>query len=131
MVYGNFIIQVAAILGLLQIVEGWMSPITVGWLGLPAAAGVVLIFGVLRKELTLVLLGTLMGTTDFSMILTPIQMFIFAFVVMIYVPCVSTIAALVKEFGYKNAGIISAVQVFVAVLLGGIILRVFPLLGLL
>lgn len=131
MMVGNFIIQVAAIIGLLQIVEGWMSPITVGWLGLPAAAGVVLIFGVLRKELTLVLLGTLMGTTDFSMILTPMQMFVFAFVVMIYVPCVSTIAALVKEFGYRNAGIISAVQVFVAVLLGGIILRVFPLLGLL
>ncbi len=131
MVYGNFIIQVAAIIGLLQIVEGWMSPITVGWLGLPTAAGVVLIFGVLRKELTLVLLGTLMGTTDFSMILTPIQMFVFAFVVMVYVPCVSTIAALVKEFGIRNAGIISAVQVFTAVLLGGIILRVFPLLGLL
>jgi ferrous iron transport protein B len=131
MVYGNFIIQVASIIGLLQIVEGWMSPITVGWLGLPSLAGVVLIFGVLRKELTLVLLGSLMGTTDFSMILTPIQMFIFAFVVMVYVPCVSTIAALVKEFGYKNAAIISAVQVFTAVLLGGIILRVFPLLGLL
>ena len=108
-----------------------MSPITVGWLGLPSLAGVVLIFGVLRKELTLVLLGSLMGTTDFSMILTPIQMFVFAFVVMVYVPCVSTIAALVKEFGYKNAGIISAVQVFTAVLLGGIILRLFPLLGLL
>lgn len=131
MVYGNFVIQVASIIGLLQIVEGWMSPITVGWLGLPSLAGVVLIFGVLRKELTLVLLGSLMGTTDFSMILTPIQMFIFAFVVMVYVPCVSTIAALVKEFGYKNAAIISAVQVFTAVLLGGIILRVFPLLGLL
>jgi ferrous iron transport protein B len=131
MVYGNFIIQVASIIGLLQIIEGWMSPVTVGWLGLPAAAGVVLIFGVLRKELTLVLLGTLMGTTNFSLILTPIQMFVFAFVVMVYVPCVSTIAALVKEFGYKNAGVISAVQVFVAVLLGGIIFRVFPLLGLL
>ena len=131
MVYGNFIIQVASIVGLLQIVEGFMSPITVGWLGLPSLAGVVLIFGVLRKELTLVLLGSLMGTTDFSMILTPIQMFVFAFVVMVYVPCVSTIAALVKEFGVKNAGIISAVQVFTAVLLGGIILRVFPLLGLL
>ena len=131
MVYGNFVIQVAALFGLLQVVEGWMSPITVGWLGLPSLTGVVLIFGVLRKELTLVLLGSLMGTTDFSMILTPIQMFIFAFVVMVYVPCVSTIAALVKEFGVKNAGIISAVQVFTAVLLGGIIFRVFPLLGLL
>ena len=130
MVYGNFIVQVASIIGLLQIVEGLMSPITVGWLGLPTAAGAVLIFGVLRKELALILLGTLLGTTDFSTILTPVQMFVFAFVVMVYVPCVSTIAALMKEFGAKNAGIISAVQIFVAVLLGGIILRVFLYLGL-
>ena len=57
MIAGNFVIQVAAALGLLGIVEGSMSPVTVWWLGLPSAAGVVLIFGVLRKELTLILLG--------------------------------------------------------------------------
>lgn len=127
---GNFVIQIAAIFGLLSIIEGIMSPITVSWLGLPSAAGVVLIFGVLRKELTLILLGALMGTTDFSTILSPVQMFVFAFVVMVYVPCVATIAALVKEFGYKRALLISGVEVGVAVVLGGIILRILLLLGL-
>ena len=92
-----------------------MSPVTVGWLGLPAAAGVVLIFGVLRKELTLILLASLMGTSDFSMIMTPVQMFVFAFVVMIYVPCISTIAVS---------------EILLAVVLGGVIYRVMPLLGL-
>jgi ferrous iron transport protein B len=130
MVAGNFVIQVAAFLGLLTVVENWMSPVTVGWLGLPAAAGVVLIFGILRKELTLILLGTLLGTTNFSAILTPVQMFVFAFVVMVYVPCLATIAALVKEFGYRKALIISGVEVGVAVLLGGVILRVLQHLGL-
>jgi ferrous iron transport protein B len=130
MIAGNFVIQVAAILGLLEIVEGLMSPVTVGWLGLPAAAGVVLIFGVLRKELTLILLGALMGTTNFALILTPVQMFVFAFVVMVYVPCISTIAALVKEFGLRTAMIISGVEVGVAVILGGVLLRIFLYLGL-
>jgi ferrous iron transport protein B len=130
MIIGNFVIQVAAFLGLLGVVENLMSPITVAWLGLPAAAGVVLIFGVLRKELTLILLGSLMGTTNFATILTPVQMFVFAFVVMVYVPCLSTIAALVKEFGMRKALIISGVEVGVAVLLGGIILRVLLFLGL-
>ncbi|MFC1803683.1 nucleoside recognition domain-containing protein, partial [Thermoproteota archaeon] len=130
MIMGNFVIQIASILGLLTVVEGWMSPITVGWLGLPATAGVVLIFGVLRKELTLILLGTLMGTTNFAMILTPVQMFVFAFVVMVYVPCLSTIAALVKEFGMRKALIISGVEVGVAVALGGVLLRVLLYLGL-
>ena len=130
MVAGNFVVQLASILGLLDIVEGIMSPITVGWLGLPAVAGVVLIFGVLRKELTLVLLGSLAGTMDFSTFLTPAQMMVFAFVVMVYVPCISTIAALVKEFGYTKAGIISAVEIIVAVVLGGVLLRVLPFIGL-
>jgi ferrous iron transport protein B len=130
MIAGNFVIQVASILGLLGVVEGLMSPVTVGWLGLPAAAGVVLIFGVLRKELTLILLGALMGTTNFALILTPVQMFVFAFVVMVYVPCISTIAALVKEFGLRTALIISGVEVGVAVILGGVLLRILLYLGL-
>ncbi len=130
MIIGNFVIQIAAYFGWLSIVENWMSPVTVGWLGLPAAAGVVLIFGILRKELTLILLGSLMGTTNFGAILTPVQMFVFAFVVMVYVPCLSTIAALVKEFGMKKALIMSGAEVVVAVVLGGVILRVLLFLGL-
>ena len=130
MIAGNFIVQLASIIGLLDIIEGIMSPVTVGWLGLPSAAGVVLIFGILRKELTLVLLGSLAGTMDFSTFMTPVQMMVFAFVVMVYVPCVSTIAALVKEFGYTKAGIISVVEVVVAVVLGGVLLRVLPFIGL-
>lgn len=130
MIAGNFIVQLASILGLLDVIEGVMSPVTVGWLGLPSAAGVVLIFGILRKEMTLVLLGSLAGTMNFSTFMTPVQMMVFAFVVMVYVPCVSTIAALVKEFGYTKAGIISLVEVVVAVALGGVLLRVLPFIGL-
>ncbi|MCK4400003.1 ferrous iron transport protein B, partial [Candidatus Bathyarchaeota archaeon] len=74
--------------------------------------------------------GTLLGGNDFSLFLSPVQMFVFAFVVMVYVPCISTIAALVKEFGYRVAALISAVEVFTAVLLGGVILRVLLALGL-
>jgi len=131
MVVGTMVIVLADMVGLLELFQRAMSPVTVGWLGLPAAAGVVLIFGVLRKELTLILLASLMGTSDFSTILTPIQMFVFAFVVMIYVPCISTIAVLVKEFGPRRAWIITVSEILLAVVLGGVIYRVMPLLGLL
>jgi len=105
------------------------SPVTVLWLGLPAATGVVLIFGILRKELTLILLASIMGTTNFAMILTPNQMFVFAFVVMIYIPCIATIAVLAKEFGWKAAAIISVVETGLAVVLGGLLYRALLLLG--
>jgi ferrous iron transport protein B len=129
MILGNLVIQVASSIGLLKILEEFLSPITVGWLGLPFGAGVVLIFGVLRKELTLILLASLMGTANYSSFMTPVQMFVFAFVVMIYVPCIATIGALVKEFGYKRASVITGAEIILAIILGGLILRMLTSFG--
>jgi ferrous iron transport protein B len=130
MILGNLVIVLADKAGLLAVVQDIMSPVTVFWLGLPAATGVVLIFGVLRKELTLILLASMMGTNNFALILTPTQMFVFAFVVMVYIPCIATIAVLAKEFGNKNAAIITISEVGLAVVLGGFIFRVLTLIGL-
>lgn len=54
----------------------------------------------------------------------------FAFVVMVYVPCIATVAVLVKEFGYKRAAIISLSEVGLAIVLGGVIYRLMILFGL-
>jgi ferrous iron transport protein B len=129
MVAGNLVINIANALGLLTVVQDAFSPVTVWWLGLPAATGVVLIFGILRKELTLILLASIMGTTNFALIMTPNQMFVFAFVVMIYIPCIATIAVLAKEFGWKAAAIISLVETGLAFALGGLIYRALLLFG--
>lgn len=129
MVAGNLAIQFANLAGLLNLVQGALTPVTVWWLGLPAVTGVVLIFGILRKELTLILLASLMGTSNFAQVLKPTQMFVFAFVVMIYVPCIATIAVLVREFGYKRAAVISLTEIGFAITLGGIFLRILMLLG--
>lgn len=120
---GSFIIKLIEVSGLLEPISKVLSPIIVGWLGLPVIAGITLIFGVLRKELTLVMLSVLAGTGDFSIILTPVQMMVFAIVTMFYVPCISTIAALVKEVGWKNAFLITVSEIFFAIFLGGIAFR--------
>jgi len=130
MMAGNLVVHLSDYLGLLDAFQRVFTPVTVGWLGLPPQAGVVLVFGVLRKELTLILLGSLMGSMDYSAILTPVQMVVFSFVVMVYVPCISTIAALVKEFGYRAAAAISLVEIGLAVALGGLLLRLLLALGL-
>ena len=131
MVAGNLAIQLAGMAGLLGVVQWILRPVTVGWLGLPEAVGVILIFGVLRKELTLILLASLIGTADFALVLTPVQMFVFAFVVMVYVPCIATIGALVKEFGYRKAAAMSLIEIGLAIVLGGVIFRAVTLFGLL
>ncbi|TES83558.1 MAG: ferrous iron transport protein B [Hadesarchaea archaeon] len=122
-IIGSVVLTGLKVGGLLEPIGNTLSPVTVGWLGLPAITGVLLVFGVLRKELTLVMLATLMATTNFATVLTPIQMIVFAIVVMYYIPCIATIAALVRELGWKKAAYITVFEIAFALLIGGIAFR--------
>jgi len=128
-IVGNLTVKLLEILNLLEPIGYLLSPVTVAWLGLPAVTGVTLIFGVLRKELTLIMLASLLGTTNSAMVLTPLQMIVFTLVAMFYIPCIATIAALVKEFGWKKALLITIFEIAFAILLGGITFRLLPVLG--
>jgi ferrous iron transport protein B len=126
-IVGSLAIKLAEVLGLLEPIATVLSPVTVMWLGLPAITGITLIFGVLRKELTLIMLGTLLGTTNFAQVLTPVQMIVFTLVAMFYIPCIATIAALVREFGWKKALFITVFEIVFAIIVGGVALRVLAL----
>lgn len=97
-VAGNLTITALNITGFIAYVTAGASPLINGWLGLPVEAGIPLIFGVLRKELALILLAELIPLNSLS----AVQMIVFALVTMIYIPCVATIAALLREFGWKK-----------------------------
>jgi len=129
------LIVIGVILGAVQYFD-WldeisdaMSPLTVGWLGLPAFAGILLVFGILRKELTLVMLGSVAGTLDFASVMTPDQMIVFTLVVMLYIPCAATIAALIREIGVRKAAMITALEIGLALLAGGIAFRLLSIIG--
>ncbi len=115
--------------GVLQIMSDLLAPVTVGLLGLPAIIGVLLVVGILRKELTILMLATLLGTTQFNTVLTPAQMYVFAYVVMLYIPCIATIAAMAREFGWRDAAYVTAFEIIFATVTGGILYRVLMLLG--
>lgn len=124
---GSFVIKIAEVANLLDPLANLWSPVTVAWLGLPAVTGIALIFGVLRKELTLIMLASLFGTTNFAQVMTPVQMIVFTLVVMLYIPCVATIGALVKEFGWKKAWLITVFEILLALLVGGIAFRILTI----
>jgi len=92
---------------------------------------------VLRKELALELLIVLAiaqyGPTaqNLLMFLTPIQIFIFALVVAIYIPCVAAIAVLGRELGWKTAFLVMIFTIALAVLVGALAYRIIPNIGLL
>jgi ferrous iron transport protein B len=88
-------------------------PIT--WvLGLPFETGVPLIFGILRKELSLVMLGQALGTMNFGSVMSPTQLFTFTVFVVFYVPCLATLMVLRRELGTKGMLWIVALTVIVA-----------------
>jgi ferrous iron transport protein B len=126
-IVGSLVIKMIEILNLLEPIANILSPVTVTWLGLPAITGIALIFGVLRKELTLVMLATLLETTNFAQVMTPVQMIVFTLVAMLYIPCIATIAALVREFGWKKAWFITVFEIVFAILVGGIAFRLLML----
>jgi len=100
-----------------------LSPITVFWLGLPIVTGVFLIYGILRKELTLVLLAILASSMGLTLIelMTPIQMIVFCLVTMLYIPCFATVVIIAKQTNWKYALQISVMEITVALLIGGLI----------
>ena len=106
-------------------------------MGLPPVAGLALVMGVLRKELALQLLVTLaiaMGAGagvehNLNLIMTNSQLFVFALVTAIYIPCAATVAVLGKELGWKGAAAISLFTVTLAVLAGGLVNQLFHVVG--
>jgi len=122
-VAGSLTITALNLTGFINYITAGAKPLISGWLGLPVEAGIPLIFSVLRKELTLILLSQLIPLESLS----AIQMIVFALVIMIYIPCIATIAALIREFGWRKALAITFTDITLALLLGGIAYRILLL----
>jgi ferrous iron transport protein B len=124
---GSVVVQVLFAVGVLQQVSNALSPITVFWLGLPALAGVLLILGFVRKEMVLLAAVAIFSTTNLALFFSPVQLIVLALVNMIYIPCLSTVAILAKDYGWKTAAIIAVANFVVAIVVGGIAFRLLSL----
>jgi len=126
-VLGSIVIESLRVFNWLDYVTNVLKPVMVSWLGLPAFTGVLLIFGVLRKEANLALLISFAGGAALSSVITPLQMVVFSLVIMLYIPCISTIAILVKETGIKMTALMVIAEIGLAILFGGLAYRLLGL----
>jgi len=117
---GSIFLEILMAYGVLQAFVEPLAPFTEGFLGLPPITIVALIFGILRKEMGLQLLVVLFGTADLSLVMTSEQLFIFALIMATYMPCLSALAVLSREFGWKDALKITLASVTIAFMLGGL-----------
>ncbi|OQA58799.1 MAG: hypothetical protein BWY45_01031 [Euryarchaeota archaeon ADurb.Bin294] len=107
--------------GVLDVIETATAPVVQGILGLPPFASTALLFGVLRKEMAFETLVVLAGTANLTEVMTRIQLYIFALVSTLFIPCVSTIAVLYREQGLKTAIQISLYTVFLGFIAGTVV----------
>lgn len=128
MLIGSFVMGALYETNTIWLFSAPLAPIVEGWLGLPPVAGLALLFAVLRKELALQFLVTLAimqygygaGTDNLLLFMTPHQLFVYALVNTLYIPCIATVAVLNKELGTRAALGISAFTIVLAVVAGGV-----------
>ncbi len=97
-----------------------LSPLVNWLLGLPEQVGITLIFGILRKELSMIMLFQAMHTTQLNTVMTNIQLIVFTIFTIFYMPCVGTIGVLIKEFGTRKTVLITLLTIIIALLLAGL-----------
>jgi len=121
LVGGSVVLALLAHVGADDVINTAFTPITVWWLGLPALLGVPILFGVLRKELSLLMVYQALGTFDVGAHLDWVQIMTFLIFLTFYFPCVSTFAVMLKTIGRRQALASVALSVGVALVVSGIV----------
>jgi ferrous iron transport protein B len=116
LIVGSAILALMEYGGVEKYINWFLSPLT-HRLGLPVSVGTTLIFGLLRKELSMIMLTQALGTTQVLTVMTKTQIMVFTVFVTFYIPCLATIAALWKEIGKKGALLAILFTLSVAIIL--------------
>jgi ferrous iron transport protein B len=124
---GSLALGLASYWNLDHYANSLFSPLT-ALLGLPVVVGTTLIFGVLRKELALIMLAEALGTTSVAHVLTATQIVVFTIFITFYIPCLATLVALVKEIGKKMTALAAAYTFALATTMGVAARFILPLL---
>lgn len=127
LIVGSIILEIINYYEWAGIINDIMAPFTTGILGLPAVVGITLLFGIMRKELALILLFSALGTNNVLEVLSLTQILSFTIFVTFYIPCLATIAALAKELSWSKALSISMLTAGIAVFLAVVIRFTAPI----
>jgi ferrous iron transport protein B len=114
LVAGSVVLALLKHVGADAVVNTLLFPVTSWWLGLPVALGVPILFGVLRKELSLLMIYQALGSFEIGALLNSVQIVTFLVFLTFYIPCVSTFAVMLKTIGRRDALYSLAVSVGVA-----------------
>ncbi|MFZ0963977.1 MAG: ferrous iron transporter B [Terriglobia bacterium] len=125
LVVGSVVLSLVDFYGWQHGINAALSPLT-ALLGLPRSVGLTLIFGVLRKELSLLMLMQALGTTHVLGVMTAAQILIFTLFVTFYLPCMATLASMMRELGWRltlaASGALLALAIVISLAARGVML---------
>ncbi|MCU0631631.1 MAG: ferrous iron transport protein B [Methanolinea sp.] len=107
--------------GFFDLFQQAISPVSESVLGLPGYAATALLFGILRKEMALETLVILAGTADLSTVLSGGQIYVFAVVSVLFIPCISTIGVLARVVGARITLLVSLYTLILGIVIGALI----------
>ncbi|MCK4893584.1 MAG: ferrous iron transport protein B [Calditrichia bacterium] len=123
LILGSIVLGLLEYFQLDKLINQGLSPLTI-LLGLPAVVGTTLIFGVLRKELSLIMLTQAIGTTQILSVLSTTQVLTFTIFITFYIPCIATMAVLAKELNRFWMTAVILITLILAILFS-LIIRMF------
>jgi ferrous iron transport protein B len=129
LVGGSVVLALLAHVGADRAINTVLTPLTHWWLGLPAVLGVPLVFGILRKELSLLMVFQALGSADIDRYLDAAQLLVFLLFLTFYMPCISTFAVMLKTIGRRDAMFAVSLSLGIAMLVGGIARLALELAG--
>lgn len=110
---GALILGVLDVTGALVLVQGWVAPLTEGWLGLPREAATAFVMGFVRRDF---------GAAGLSSMSLSVSQTVAALVtITLFVPCIASALVLLKERGRLEGVIIWVAVLATALFTGGLI----------
>jgi len=123
LIAGSVVLAILQFFHMDSVVNVILSPLVEKVLGLPQELGVTLVFGFLRKELSLIMMLQALGVSysELMTVITKQQLIVFTVFVSFFIPCLSTVAIIWREVGKRIAFLSMALNIIVAVILSFII----------
>lgn len=123
LIAGSLVLSMMSFFGADRLVNDILAPLVSQGLGLPRELGVTLVFGFLRKELSLIMMLQALGVEykDLLTVITREQVIVFTVFISFFIPCLSTFAIIWKEIGKKWAFVSVGLSVSVALVLSWLV----------
>lgn len=112
-IIGAAAISVLDVTGALEAIQRAATPLTVGWLGLPAEAATAFVMGFVRRDFG--------AAGFFTMHLSAPQLLVAMVTITLFVPCIASVMVIVKERGWAYMAGLFVSSVAAAFAVGGLV----------